>query len=123
MNYQAELDRWLERAGEDPDLIAELREARQDEQAVSDRFYRHLAFGTGGLRGVIGAGTNRMNIYTVRPPRPWRTTSTPQTCPSPQPSPTTAASKGSCLPGRRPGCWRPTGSPPMSTPGWSPRRP
>ena len=66
MNYQAELDRWLERAGEDPDLIAELREARQDEQAVSDRFYRHLAFGTGGLRGVIGAGTNRMNIYTVR---------------------------------------------------------
>ena len=66
MNYQAELDRWLERAGEDPDLIAELREARQDEKAVSDRFYRHLAFGTGGLRGVIGAGTNRMNIYTVR---------------------------------------------------------
>ena len=66
MNYQAELDRWLERAGDDPDLIAELREARQDEQAVSDRFYRHLAFGTGGLRGVIGAGTNRMNIYTVR---------------------------------------------------------
>ncbi len=66
MNYQAELDRWLERAGEDLDLIAELREARQDEKAVSDRFYRHLAFGTGGLRGVIGAGTNRMNIYTVR---------------------------------------------------------
>ena len=66
MNYQAELDRWLERAGDDPDLIAELREARRDEQAVSDRFYRHLAFGTGGLRGVIGAGTNRMNIYTVR---------------------------------------------------------
>ena len=66
MNYQAELDRWLERAGEDPDLVAELREVRQDEKAVSDRFYRHLAFGTGGLRGVIGAGTNRMNIYTVR---------------------------------------------------------
>ena len=66
MNYQAELDRWLERAGEDPDLVAELQEARQDEKAVSDRFYRHLAFGTGGLRGVIGAGTNRMNIYTVR---------------------------------------------------------
>ena len=66
MNYQAELDRWLERAGEDPDLVAELREVRQDEKAVSDRFYRDLAFGTGGLRGVIGAGTNRMNIYTVR---------------------------------------------------------
>ena len=65
-NYQAELERWLERAGEDPDLIAELREVEQDGKAVSDRFYRHLAFGTGGLRGVLGAGTNRMNLYTVR---------------------------------------------------------
>ena len=66
MDYQAELNRWLERAGEDPDLTAELKEVRQDEKAVADRFYRHLAFGTGGLRGVIGAGTNRMNLYTVR---------------------------------------------------------
>ena len=37
----------------------------QDEAALSDAFYRDLAFGTGGLRGVIGAGTNRMNVYTV----------------------------------------------------------
>ncbi len=66
MEYQAELNRWMERAGEDPDLIAELLEIREDEKAVSDRFYRHLAFGTGGLRGIIGAGTNRMNLYTVR---------------------------------------------------------
>ena len=66
MTYQAELTRWLERAGEDPDLIAELKKIGDDEKAVSDRFYRHLAFGTGGLRGVVGAGTNRMNIYTVR---------------------------------------------------------
>lgn len=66
MEYQVELNRWLEKAGEDPDLIAELREIKTDEKAVSDRFYRHLAFGTGGLRGVIGAGTNRMNLYTVR---------------------------------------------------------
>ncbi len=58
--------RWLERAGEDPDLILELERVRDDPAAVSDRFYRELAFGTGGLRGVIGAGTNRMNIYTVR---------------------------------------------------------
>ena len=65
-DYQVELTRWLERAGEDPDLLAELESVRDDEKAVSDRFYRHLAFGTGGLRGVIGAGTNRMNIYTVR---------------------------------------------------------
>lgn len=66
MDYQAQLDRWLTQAGDDPDLIAELNEVKADPEAVSDRFYRDLAFGTGGLRGVIGAGTNRMNIYTVR---------------------------------------------------------
>ena len=66
MNYTSELARWLDRAGEDPDLLQELRAVETDEAAVSDRFYRHLAFGTGGLRGVLGAGTNRMNIYTVR---------------------------------------------------------
>ena len=66
MNYASELARWLDRAGEDPELIEELRAVETDEAAVSDRFYRHLAFGTGGLRGVLGAGTNRMNIYTVR---------------------------------------------------------
>lgn len=66
MTYENQLRLWLDRAGEDPDLIAELREVQHDEKAVSDRFYRHLAFGTGGLRGVLGAGTNRMNLYTVR---------------------------------------------------------
>lgn len=66
MNYASELARWLDRAEEDPELIEELRAVETDEAAVSDRFYRHLAFGTGGLRGVLGAGTNRMNIYTVR---------------------------------------------------------
>ena len=66
MDYQAKLSRWLERAGEDPDLIAELNAVKDDPGAVTDRFYRDLEFGTGGLRGVIGAGTNRMNIYTVR---------------------------------------------------------
>ncbi|MBD5084192.1 MAG: phospho-sugar mutase [Clostridiales bacterium] len=66
MDYQAQLDRWLTQAGDDPDLIAELNEVKADPEAVSDCFYRDLAFGTGGLRGVIGAGTNRMNIYTVR---------------------------------------------------------
>lgn len=66
MAYEKQLNLWLERAGEDPDLIAELRDIQGDEKAVSDRFYRHLAFGTGGLRGVLGAGTNRMNLYTVR---------------------------------------------------------
>ena len=58
--------RWLEQGREDPDLTRELEEIREDAGAVSDRFYRDLAFGTGGLRGLVGAGTNRMNIYTVR---------------------------------------------------------
>ncbi len=66
MDYQANLDLWLRRAVEDGDLTAELSAVKDDPAAVSDRFYRDLAFGTGGLRGVIGAGTNRMNIYTVR---------------------------------------------------------
>ena len=66
MQYQQTLDLWLSRAGEDPDLTAELESVRNDADAVTDRFYRDLEFGTGGLRGVIGAGTNRMNIYTIR---------------------------------------------------------
>lgn len=59
-------DLWCKNAKEDPDLKAELEEIRGDSEAINDRFYRDLEFGTGGLRGVIGAGTNRMNIYTVR---------------------------------------------------------
>ena len=66
MEYQQTLDLWLSRAVEDPDLTAELEGVRDDADAVTDRFYRDLEFGTGGLRGVIGAGTNRMNIYTIR---------------------------------------------------------
>ena len=57
---------WVERATEDPDLQTELREIEGKEGEISDRFYRDLAFGTGGLRGVVGAGSNRMNLYTVR---------------------------------------------------------
>mgnify|MGYP002524472757 FL=1 len=55
-----------ENANEDPDLQNELKSITDDMDAIRDRFYRNLEFGTGGLRGVIGAGTNRMNIYTVR---------------------------------------------------------
>ncbi|MCR5142722.1 MAG: phospho-sugar mutase [Ruminococcus sp.] len=57
---------WCENATEDPDLPAELESVKGDEEAIIDRFYRELEFGTGGLRGVIGAGAYRMNIYTVR---------------------------------------------------------
>ena len=63
MNIQEEYRRWLEKATGDADLLPELR--AMDEGRIEDAFYRNLAFGTGGLRGVIGAGTNRMNIYTV----------------------------------------------------------
>lgn len=66
MNTKTLYTLWTQKAEEDPDLITELHEMKDDPAAVLDRFYRDLAFGTGGLRGVIGAGTNRMNIYTVR---------------------------------------------------------
>ena len=56
---------WCEKAVGDPDLIKELESIKSNEEAISDAFYKDLEFGTGGLRGVIGAGTNRMNVYTV----------------------------------------------------------
>lgn len=56
---------WCKKAVSDPDLVKELESIKEDEAAISDAFYKDLEFGTGGLRGVIGAGTNRMNIYTV----------------------------------------------------------
>ncbi|MDD6098800.1 MAG: phospho-sugar mutase [Oscillospiraceae bacterium] len=57
---------WCDNAVDDDDLQTELKAIKEDSDAINDRFYRDLEFGTGGLRGVIGAGTNRMNIYTVR---------------------------------------------------------
>ncbi len=57
---------WLENATEDKDLITELESIKGDENEIYERFYTALKFGTAGLRGVIGAGTNRMNIYVVR---------------------------------------------------------
>ncbi|MBO5089571.1 MAG: phospho-sugar mutase [Clostridia bacterium] len=56
---------WCEKATKDPDLIKELKEMAGNDELISDAFYTELEFGTAGLRGVIGAGTNRMNIYTV----------------------------------------------------------
>ncbi len=57
---------WLEKAVEDNDLTAELESINGKDEEIFDRFYRTLEFGTAGLRGIIGAGTNRMNIYVVR---------------------------------------------------------
>lgn len=62
MDYKAEYNRWLNNVI-DNDLITELK--AMDDATIEDAFYRDLAFGTGGLRGTIGAGTNRMNIHTV----------------------------------------------------------
>lgn len=66
MSYQEEFNFWLNDPYFDDDTKNELLSIRNDEKEIEDRFYKELEFGTGGLRGVIGAGTNRMNIYTVR---------------------------------------------------------
>ena len=58
--------RWSSMELEDPDLTKELKDIQNAPEEIHDRFYRELEFGTAGLRGVIGAGVNRMNIYTVR---------------------------------------------------------
>ena len=58
-------EEWCRKAVNDPDLAAELREMQRDTARIRDAFYRDLDFGTAGLRGIIGAGTNRMNVYTV----------------------------------------------------------
>lgn len=65
MDIQALYNEWLQKAIDDPDLTAELKSIQGNDDEILDRFYRSLEFGTAGLRGVIGAGTNRMNIYTV----------------------------------------------------------
>ena len=57
---------WCKNIKEDSDLITELKQIKDDQNKIEDAFYRDLEFGTGGLRGVIGVGTNRMNIFTVR---------------------------------------------------------
>ena len=57
---------WCDHAAEDADLVQELQQIAGNNEAIRERFYQDLEFGTGGLRGIIGAGTARMNIYTVR---------------------------------------------------------
>lgn len=63
MDIKREYDRWIVNATADDDIVAELK--TMDDREIEDAFYRDLTFGTGGLRGVIGAGTNRINIYTI----------------------------------------------------------
>ncbi len=66
MDYREQFNFWLEDDYFDEETKKELLAIRNDDKEVEDRFYKELEFGTGGLRGVIGAGTNRMNLYTVR---------------------------------------------------------
>lgn len=66
MNYKELYNKWLNNSYFDDETKAELQAIKDDEKEIEDRFYKELEFGTAGLRGVIGAGTNRMNIYTVR---------------------------------------------------------
>lgn len=66
MDYMKEYELWCTDAAFDEATKSELKSIAGNEEEIRDRFYKSLEFGTGGLRGVIGAGTNRMNIYTVR---------------------------------------------------------
>ena len=65
MKAYAEYQLWL-KSIVDEEIVKELKDMAEDPEHIIDAFYKNLAFGTGGLRGIIGAGTNRMNIYTVR---------------------------------------------------------
>ncbi|UYX51671.1 phospho-sugar mutase [Bacillus thuringiensis] len=66
MNWKQEFSRWLSYAELDTELKQQLENMKQDEKKIEDSFYKNLEFGTGGMRGELGAGTNRLNVYTVR---------------------------------------------------------
>ena len=66
MNYRDNYQAWLRDFANDQATISELQAIAGDEKEVEDRFYKNLSFGTAGMRGVLGAGMNRMNVYTVR---------------------------------------------------------
>lgn len=66
MSWKTKAEQWLHYKGLDSELMRELQSLYKDETKLEDAFYKNLEFGTGGMRGEIGAGTNRMNIYTVR---------------------------------------------------------
>ena len=66
MDYLKKYEEWCKSPSIDDETKEELLKLKGDEKEIKERFYKDLEFGTGGLRGIIGAGTNRMNIYTVR---------------------------------------------------------
>ena len=65
MSFMETYRRWLGETVDNEEIHGELVSVQEDPAAIEDRFYRELEFGTGGLRGVLGAGSNRMNVYTV----------------------------------------------------------
>ncbi len=65
MGYREEYEKWLKEFADDKATVAELQGIAGDEKEIEDRFYTELSFGTAGMRGVLGAGTNRMNLYNV----------------------------------------------------------
>ena len=65
MNYLENYEIWKSQKLEDPDLIGEMKEIEGNDREIKERFVKMLEFGTAGLRGILGVGTNRMNIYTV----------------------------------------------------------
>ena len=66
MDYMKIYEKWLTDPYFDEDTKKELEAIRDNEKEIKECFYTELEFGTGGLRGIIGAGTNRMNVYTIR---------------------------------------------------------
>lgn len=66
MEWKKEYERWIFFADLDAELKQQLEEMQSDEKKIEDSFYKNLEFGTGGMRGELGAGTNRLNVYTVR---------------------------------------------------------
>ena len=66
MGYRENYEAWLRDFAADGETVRELEAIAQDEKEIEDRFYQNLSFGTAGMRGVLGAGMNRMNVYTVR---------------------------------------------------------
>ena len=66
MGYRENYEEWLSNPYFDQATKEELKSIAEDDKEIKERFYTELEFGTAGLRGIIGAGTNRMNIYTVR---------------------------------------------------------
>ncbi|MBR5560977.1 MAG: phospho-sugar mutase, partial [Clostridia bacterium] len=66
MTYREQYEAWLRDFADDTATVEELKALEGNEKEIEDRFYTELSFGTAGMRGVLGAGTNRMNLYNVR---------------------------------------------------------